>query len=114
MSNTEMKEYRGVEVEVATIKGPCYVAHVDRENGITIHDANDEEAWCLNREEFLRNSKHISRNRTYHEIFGRVVEQIKEGFVEDFLFFPKTGEVTWHRTNTAVGMLCDSFRCAFK
>ena len=111
--STEMKEYRGIEVEVATI-GKCYVAHVDRTKGITFNNSEDKEIWCLNRKQFLRNSGYATKNRTYHEIFSHTVNGIENGFVQEFLHYSDTGTVTYHDSEDTMSMYCSGFDCSFK
>ena len=111
--NTEMKEYRGMEVEVAGVDGTCCVAHVDRTKGITIHNEDDKEVWCLNREQFLGRSEYSFAKRNYHEIFSRVLTWIDSGVVGDFLHWRNTGEVIYYPKGLD-DIRADTFTCAYK
>lgn len=114
MSNTEMKEYRGVTVNVVAVDGPCYVANIDREKGITIHDKDDREVWCINRESFMKTSKHRDKNRFYHDIFTRAVQGIERGLVEYVRHRYSDGMTIWHRSESTIVGFVTVQECAFK
>lgn len=62
--STEMKQYRGTEVRVAKENNPCYVARCDRTKGITIHNEDDDETWCLSRKEFLERREYREKKQS--------------------------------------------------
>ena len=79
----EIKDVQGMELRDA--RGNWfYVAHVDREIGISINDEDDKERYCLNREEFLARAKHFNCGapmRFYHEVFSIMLEDCRAGIV---------------------------------
>jgi hypothetical protein len=81
-NETEMKELRGVECLVIS-EGrhvPCYVAHVDREKGITLYDfETDRKFFCYSKADFHRFLKYSARNRLYHVEFTKIVNAILHG-----------------------------------
>lgn len=95
----EMTEYCGKEVTVDGIPG-CYVVHVDREVGITIHDGDDKPILCLNNAQLFAGTKHIKGLRgllrAYHEAFSHIVRQIDLGIMD---------------TNTSIRCKADSYDC---
>ena len=113
MPSTEMKQYRGTEVRVAKENGPCYVAHCDRTKGITIHDENDDEVWCLSREEFLERREYREKNRVFREIFSQAIADIEAGFVKHFTCSRGHARVIWY-TGECPSATAVSMDCAFK
>ena len=117
MSNTEMKEYKGMEciIEDCGWKTNGYVVNVDREIGITIHDEEDNPIYCINKEEIFDYSlkSRKDRNRIYHEAFTRCIEMIKEGVLTNINFgsdFERGFEVS----ENGNFVFADMLSCPFK
>jgi len=96
MSTTEMTELRGVEFE--SPEGVCFVAHCDREIGISTKFLSDErQAYCLNKVQFVNlcESKGIvGPNRLYHQVFNHLLKGIKGEVSPQFEVDLHTGELS--------------------
>lgn len=121
MGNTEIESLRGYEFMAFSpdIGGPmrCYVAHADREVGITIKDAEtDEDAFCVSRSQFLEDAKNAKRRdglRLYHELFSGVLRGIQDGSGQVSFLVDVGNGIIRLATKQDFAHKCSAFDCAF-
>lgn len=84
----EIKELKGVECKVVgrnEVYKDSFVAHIDREIGITIYEfKNQKESFCWNKEELLEMAERFGCGKKetleiYYELFDFILKKIKEG-----------------------------------